>query len=250
MIPWIIFFFGLFWGSFLNVVSLKWGDFKSIVRGRSACSHCQKTLSYFQLLPVVSFLVQRGKCRYCGGNISLRYPIVEITTGLILYLLYQATIGWINFIFVGIAFSILLVVSLYDLKTLIIPDRLVWSFNILTFLGIWLARPYPLNSVDHILSGLALFSFFALLWFVSRGAWMGFGDAKLALGIGFLLGPHSGLLALVLSFCIGTISALLLMFLKKDKYSMKSQIPFGPFLALGAFVSFVWGSKIIEWYLR
>ncbi len=245
----------------MNVVALRWGDFKSIFKGRSSCPSCQKKLSYFELLPILSFLIQAGKCRNCRKSISLRYPIVEILTALVLYLLYEAQVGWISFVFSGIIFSILIIISLYDLKNLVIPDGLVWSFNVLAFLGTWLLfRPYiaisPASQIQFqepilpfILAGLGLFSFFAILWFVSRGKWMGFGDAKLALGIGLLLGSQKGLLALVLSFWIGTLFALLLMLFQKGKYSMKSQIPFGPFLALGAFISFIYGDKIMAWYL-
>lgn len=247
MNTWILFFFGLFWGSFLNVVSLRWGNFKSILKGRSVCPNCQKTLGYFQLLPVLSFLIQSGKCKYCKERISLRYPLVEILTGAVLFFLFKNSLSFFSFASSIILFSLLIVISLYDLKTMVIPDGLVWTFNALAFLGIFLlAKSYP---VGYLLSGLALFSFFAILWLVSKGAWMGFGDAKLALGVGFILGLDKGLLALILAFWVGTIFALGLLVFFRKTYSMKSKVPFGPFLALAAFISFIFGDKIIGWYL-
>ena len=148
-------------------------------------------------------------------------------------------------------FSILIIIAIYDYHHQIIPNLFVWIFNGLAFL--WLFNSFRISDFgfrilnwNNLLAGFILFVFFALLWGVSRGRWMGFGDAKLALGIGWLLGMAKGAAAITLAFWIGAIIGVLLIYLSKNKYGMKSSIAFGPFMVLGTMISFFWGEKIIS----
>ncbi|MBU2263621.1 A24 family peptidase, partial [Patescibacteria group bacterium] len=151
-------------------------------------------------------------------------------------------------------FSLLIVIAVYDLRHQIIPNGFVYAFIILSLFAIFLENcnlefvwnlDFGIcNLLGRILTGLIFFSFFGLVWLISRGEAMGFGDAKLALAIGWLLGPWQGFLALLFSFCIGAIIGISLVFLAKKKYNMKSKIPFGPFLVLGALIAFFINSSI------
>ena len=148
----------------------------------------------------------------------------------------------IEVFFVWILVSLLIIISVYDLRHFIIPNKVVWIFNGVAFVSLFIIH-YSLF-ISYILSGLVFFGFFALLWLVSRGKWMGFGDAKLALGLGWLLGPVQTFSAFLISFWLGAIVGIGLLILKKSKYSIKSQIPFGPFLVVGAIVSFLFNINI------
>ena len=261
-----VFSFGTIIGSFLNVLVLRLGTGEAIGRGRSRCFSCGKTLTWRELIPLVSFITQKGKCRLCGSRISWQYPIVEFITGLVFLLValkllhYQfAEVGlsYVGFYFFGAfaywsaIFSILIAISVYDFRHKIIPNQLVYPFIVLAFLwGISgsgtsgnILSDVPLSD---IMAGVGAFAFFTSLWFFSKGKWMGFGDAKLALGMGFLLGPWLTAVSVMLSFWIGTLIAVPVALLWGG--GLKTQIPFGPFLALGAFISWFAGNYLLETY--
>ena len=243
----LIFIFGAVVGSFLNVVVLRLNTGESIIKSGSRCFSCGKKLRWFELIPALSFIIQRGRCRSCRSKISWQYPIVEMLTGLAFVLTYQHFGFNLAFGFWILIFSLLIAISIYDFRHQIIPNQLVYPFIALSFFSPLFQVSGFRIQVSGLLAGIILFSFFALLWLVSRGRWMGFGDAKLALGIGWLLGMHKGILALALSFWIGAIvSIYLMLFLGK---SSKSRIAFGPFLALATFISFLFGNYIIHWFL-
>ena len=247
----IIFFcFGLIIGSFLNVVIFRLNTEKSF-GGRSACMSCQNKLSWYELIPVASFLFLGGRCKNCKTKISGQYPIVETATGIIfaaIFLKFQDIffLDAINFSFTYAyfvaMFSLLLVIAVYDFKHKIIPDTLSIIFGILGFLGLFFFSDfgfYPhMPSLLEFLSGLLIATPLALFWLVSKGSWMGLGDAKLALGLGWLLGLSRVFSGAVVAFWIGAIVGLFLVLFKKN-YGMKSEIPFAPYLALGAFLAFI-----------
>src|SRR3989339_1759394 len=242
-----VFLFGAVVGSFLNVVILRLNTGQSIVSGRSKCFTCAKKLKWHELLPIVSFVFLRGKCSACKTKISWQYPLVETMTGIIFVLLFQQsqisnlkTQNFLDFGFWILIFSFLIIIAVYDYRHQIVPNLFVWIFNGLAFIGL-----FRIFNWNNLLAGFILFAFFALLWGVSRGRWMGFGDAKLALGIGWLLGMAKGAAAITLAFWIGAIIGVLLIYLSKNKYGMKSSIAFGPFMVLGTMISFFWGEKII-----
>ncbi len=248
----LFFVFGLIVGSFLNVVIFRWNSGKSL-GGRSGCLACQKKLSWYELFPVFSYLFLKGRCKDCKTKISIQYPIVELITGIIFaglflkfQLLFQINIidFAIIFIYYAFIFSLLIVIAVYDLKHKIISDKLVLIFSIVTFLGLFfitLFGFYPhWPSLWDFLSGIIIALPFALLWLVSKGAWMGLGDAKLAVGLGWLLGLMQALSGLVLAFWSGALVGIILLIVSK-KHSMKSEIPFAPFLVLGAILAFFFG---------
>ncbi len=248
----IFFIFGLIIGSFLNVVIFRYNTHRSF-GGRSGCLTCQKKLSWYELVPVFSFLFLKGRCKGCQTRISIQYPIVEFITGVVFMLLFLKfqniffldTFGFtITYAYYALIFSLLLVIAVYDLKHKIIPDTLALVIGILSFLGLFFFvnfNFYPhFPSLLEFSSGLLIALPFALMWFFSKGRWMGLGDAKLAISFGWLLGLSSALSGLVLAFWSGAIVGLLLMAFSRN-HGMKSEIPFAPFLVLGVILTFLFG---------
>lgn len=244
-----IFIFGTIIGSFLNVVILRHNTGDSIVKTRSRCFNCGKNLEWYELIPILSFFIQGGKCRKCKSKISWQYPIMEFLTGLIFLLVFQIThYSLFITIYYFIIFSLLIVISVYDIRHQIIPNKFVYLFDVLALLPLLITN-YSLliTHYDHnFLAGLIFSAFFGFLWLISKGKWMGLGDAKLFLGVGWLLGLVNGLIALVLSFWLGSIFGISLMLIRKKEYNMKSKIPFGPFIVLGTTIAFFFGGQIIS----
>ena len=246
----VFFVFGLIIGSFLNVVIYRFNTHRTF-GGRSNCMSCQKKLCWYELIPLISFLALKGRCLKCKSKISMQYPIVELIGGLVfagLFLKFQ-DLFFINitaFIttmaFYAVMFSLLLVIAVYDLKHKIIPDVLALVFGILAFVGLFLFNSFGFHlhfpTILEFLSGILIALPFAIIWLVSKGNWMGLGDAKLALGLGWLLGLSRVISGVVLSFWVGAIVGIFLIIFSK-KHSIKSEIPFAPFLALGALLAFL-----------
>jgi prepilin signal peptidase PulO-like enzyme (type II secretory pathway) len=240
-------------GSFLNVVILRYGTGFSAARGRSECFSCGKKLAFWELIPLLSFLVLRGKCSSCKTPISWQYPLVEFFTGVLFALLgykfLRGEIPTLLFPMYAALFAVLIAIAVYDLRHKIIPDHLVWVFNILTFITA-LYRTMLMGGVEGVLryqfviAGPLFFLPFFMLWYFSEGRLIGLGDGKLAIGMGFLLGIAYGLSAFAIAFWVGAVVALIMLFLGKVVSSkrisflwlkslhltMKSEIPFAPFL--------------------
>jgi leader peptidase (prepilin peptidase)/N-methyltransferase len=243
-----IFFLGCIIGSFLNVVIYRFNTGKTVVNGRSSCLVCNVTLKWYELIPVFSFLIQSGRCRSCAGRISHQYPIVELITGIVFVLLtwHFSNIPFNSFAFLlpysVVIFSLLIVISTYDIRHKIIPNKLVYAFMILSLLSPFLNYsgfgPFFIKpDFWNLLAGPIIALPFALIWLFSKGRLMGLGDAKLMLGLGWFLGLYLGLSAIVIAFWSGAIIGLII--LAKKKVSMKSEIPFGPFLVFGALIAFI-----------
>ena len=261
-----VFILGTIVGSFLNVVILRYNTGVSFFSGRSFCPSCGKKLSWYELVPIVSFFVLRRKCAGCGSKISWQYPLVELATGLLflstLYALRSTLFFDIYYllstIYYLLIWSILIVISVYDLRHKIIPDLLVFLFAglslaylvVSTGWGNILHAPYYWDFLAGPLFALP----FAALWFFSHGRWMGLGDAKLALGIGWFLGLIKGGSAIILGFWMGAIVGLALVGISKlsiakrfhSNYGLKSEIPFGPFLILGAIIAFFFNINVFD----
>jgi leader peptidase (prepilin peptidase)/N-methyltransferase len=192
----------------------------------------------------------------------MQYPLVELATGLVFVLLFLKfqDIFFLNtpafcftYVYYAVMFSLLLVVAVYDIRHKIIPDMLSLTLGILAFCGLFFfngsslpaqAGFYPhIPSVLEFLSGLIIAAPFALLWLVSSGAWMGLGDAKLAISLGWLLGLSEAISGVVLAFWIGAVVGLILVLFSK-KHGMKSEIPFAPYLVLGAFLAFIFSLSL------
>lgn len=239
------FIFGSIIGSFLNVVVYRHNTGLTL-GGRSFCLYCGKELNWYEMLPIMSFFMLSGRCATCKSRLSLQYPLVELATALFFTIIYIYTKG----IYIGTELlfytlymwfmgSLLIVIAAYDIRHKIIPDGIAYIFILASIL-----RPIFFAGTDEeilwsILAGPALALPFALLFLLSGGRLMGFGDAKLALGMGWLLGLSQGLLALVMSFWAGGLFALILLCFKSKRFTMKSEIPFAPFLVLGTFIALI-----------
>jgi leader peptidase (prepilin peptidase)/N-methyltransferase len=249
----IVFLFGLIVGSFLNCVIYRLGEKKSFLKGRSFCPNCGHILSWKDLIPIFSFLILRGKCRYCGKKISLQYPLVELFTGI----LFLATFyhlrdqlfslqGIFTLFYYWTILSSLIVIFVYDLKNYLIEEKIVY-FSILICLIFNLI--FSISEIKNkILSSLFLGLFFLSIVLISKEKWMGIGDAKLGALIGIFLGWPKIIPALFFSFFVGSIFGIFLIILKKK--SLKSEIPFAPFLVSGAIFSLFFGEKVIDFYLN
>jgi leader peptidase (prepilin peptidase)/N-methyltransferase len=243
-----VFIFGTLIGSFLNVVILRYNTGESMVQPGSRCFSCGKKLQGYELIPILSFIIQGGRCRNCKSRISWQYPMIEILTGLVFLLIFNFQFSILQLIYYWAVFSLLIVIAIYDLRHQIIPNGFVYAFDILAFLSLFENWKLKIENFDlaSLLAGLIFFCFFASLWLFSKGQWMGFGDAKLSLGIGWLLGLLKGILAILLSFWLGAAVGIFLLFFLKDKYNIKSKISFGPFLVLGCLLAFFFGNAIIK----
>lgn len=250
----IIFVLGTIIGSFLNVVVLRYNTGMSFVTGKSKCFSCSKDLHWYELIPLFSFLMLGGKCLKCNSKISWQYPIVEFITGVVFVGVFLK-IGLTPFLPLYLVISSLLIaMAVYDFKHKIIPDGMVFSFIVLSLAILFYYNPikeifnYPYTM--ELLAGPLLFSFFAFFWLISGGKWMGFGDAKLALGVGWLLGFSGGIFSIALAFWIGAIVSLVILGIQKIYHTktgltMKSEVPFAPFIILALFIQF-----FTEWNLE
>lgn len=246
----IFFVFGLIIGSFLNVVVYRYNTEKSF-GGRSACMSCQSQLHWYELIPLFSFFALRGRCLSCKTKIGAQYPLVELVTGLVfsgIFLKFQdiffsSTLQFVvTYAYYGVMFCLLIVIAVYDIKHKIIPDMLSLIFGILAFVGLFLFSGFSFNphipKMFEFLSGILIATPFALTWLISKGTWMGLGDAKLALGLGYFLPLGRVLSGVVVAFWSGAIIGLVLLLFSK-KYKIKSEIPFAPFLVLGVLLAFL-----------
>ncbi len=270
----IVFIFGTIIGSFLNVVIYRYNSGASPFKGRSQCFACGKTLCWLELIPIFSFLLQRGRCSKCMVKLSWQYPIVEVLSGTIFVAVYLLGKPIIESVYLVIVFSTLLVIAVYDLRHQIIPDGLVAFFAVLSLS--WFVWTTGFTDALHFpylwtaIAGPMLFLPFWLLWLVSDGRWLGLGDGKLALGIGWFLGATLGGSAILLAFWIGAAYALTIIASQRlaimvSAYasrksikslrsrvnarmylSMKSEIPFGPFLILGVFIVYFTGVNFFD----
>ncbi len=265
-----VFIFGTIVGSFLNVVALRYNTGLSFARGRSQCFSCGKGLSWRELIPVLSYIVLGGKCKKCKSKISVQYLLVELVTGALFLATFihvgantffaGSSVSVSAFTFVSLAtiiyyffiWSILIVISVYDFRHKIIPDSLVFLFAGITLIASLVGFFYfHSNTLLDILAGPILALPFWFLWAVSRGRWIGLGDAKLALGIGFMLGFVGGVSAVVLAFWIGAgvsigfIVGQRLLSLSSKNLTMKSEISFGPFLILGTVITFFFSFDVM-----
>lgn len=276
MIALYLFVFGCIFGSFLNVLILRYRPGETLfgrqLLGRSHCPKCHKTLTWYELVPVLSFVIQLGKCRGCKEKISVQYPIVEAISGLIFLIIpiifnySYYSILWV------IAFLLLLVITVIDIKHYVIPDSANIVLGVLgvinTFL-LWkgyvgadeLARGSFLKSYalmfqfgdifanplfSHILGAVVISGFFVILILISRGRAMGWGDVKFGFALGLLFGWPDAIMILMLSYIFGSLISIPLLIRQKKK--MKDMIPFGPFLVLGATTVFFFGYPMIKAY--
>ena len=246
LVYFFIFLFGLAVGSFLNCIIYRLEKGESFLRGRSFCPHCGHILSFGDLIPLLSFLILKGKCRYFQQKISWQYPLVEISTGLLFISLLNLTQVRPVYFYLLLMGCFLIIIFVYDLKYYIIPDKIIYPAIVIAF-RYTLRDPASLMKPGLTAAFLAS-AFFLIIVILSRGKWMGIGDIKLAFLIGLILGWPKILPALFLAFLIGAIIGIGL--IVAGKKTLKSEVPFGPFLVTGTFLALFWGEKFIQWYLH
>lgn len=246
----IIFLLGLIIGSFLDVVVSRFHTGKSI-NGRSRCMSCGHTLSWYELFPLLSYLVLRGRCKNCNGKIPTRLLAMELSTALSFVYVYIFSDSLVT-LFLGLVLvSMLIVIASYDIQHMVIPHEFVFALAALSILVVAFKYNFtfePEVLFMHVVSAVCVCGFFALLWVISKGRWIGLGDAKLALPLTFMLLPLEAFSAVVLSFWVGAGISIFVLVLQKIAVSgkhhlpigkvpltMKSEVPFAPFMIL-AFV--------------
>lgn len=258
----LIFLFGAALGSFIAVIADRYNTGLPFFKGRSICFSCNTQLQRKDLFPIFSFLFLRGKCRYCQSRIPKEAFIIEILMGILTILvavksgIFNSNFQFLifnfqiisNFLILNFIFGTILLISVYDLRHFIIPDSFLISLFLFSLFFLFINH----NSYFIILSlipGIVLALPFLLIFLISRGTWFGFGDVKYILVLGFFLGFSQGLSAVILSFWIGAAFSLIALSLKrfashinlpllKNNLTIKSEIPFGPFLSLGIIISF------------
>lgn len=236
--------YGMVFGSFFNVVGMRTAKGQSVIRPRSSCPACRTPLTWKELVPLFSYLFLRGRCRTCGVKISFLYPATELLTGLLFSLSYlQFGFSW-EWLQALVFLSLLMIVTVSDLDSMIIPNRVLLVFSLL-FLVIRLADPL-VPWWDSLAGALLGFSVLYLLAAVTRGG-MGGGDIKLFFVLGLFLGTKKVLLTLFFASFLGTLFGLLLIALKK--FRRKKPVPFAPFIGAGAWIAYLYGDRLLAWYL-
>lgn len=248
---------GLFIGSYLNVVALRWFDPQKSAQklsSRSECANCHRQLGWLELIPLVSFIVLRRRCKGCQALISWRYPLVELLTGVVFYLIAFNFHGFWQLFTLLILSSVMIVIALIDLVTQLIPDRL--TYPMMGIFAVVLISTGNNNLLDfyksqiniyHWLIGLVIgLAIPFLIVALTKGRGMGIGDIKLGGLIGLTLGGAYCLVAMFSAFVIGALVGLGLV--AKNKANLKTQLPFGPFLVLGWLIALFWGPRIVAWY--
>lgn len=291
LLTFLVFIFGIIIGSFLNVVIERADAKESPLKGRSFCPYCHKTLSWWELIPILSFFLLKGRCSFCKHKLSWQYPLVEAGTGLFFALLFwrffhfpfinslllqninfENLLTIFNFCFWLYWASVLIVISVYDLKKYLILNEvlipaIIFSFFWKIILGFLIQKhhfvflPYTVHFLGNKSFIFGNYSYFSALFlgiifacglisflaFMTREKAMGWGDAILACFLGIILGWPEILIALIIAFLSGGSIALILLLLKKK--TMKSYLPFAPFLSFGAVTVMLFGDIIMEKYL-
>jgi prepilin signal peptidase PulO-like enzyme (type II secretory pathway) len=239
------FILGAIIGSFLNVVVYRYKTGMTL-GGRSKCFSCNRTLTWVELFPIASFVIQLGACKKCKSKISWQYPLVEAVTGILFILVVYffpplsitTAIETVFYLFIT---ALLVVITVYDVKHKIIPDPLSYTFSAVALIHVFLAP-----SLWHFLAGPLLALPFFFLWLFSKGKWMGLGDAKIILGIGWVLGLTAGISAIILAFWIGAIISVVWMKMTFKKFKARYEIPFGPYLILGMYLVLFFHIYVID----
>jgi leader peptidase (prepilin peptidase)/N-methyltransferase len=241
--------FGAIVGSFLNVCIFRLPKEESIVWPGSHCPHCKNLIKFYDNIPLISYLLLRGKCRYCKEPISAQYPLVEGITALsslVLFMRFGPSLAYITyFAFV----AALIVITVIDLYHQIIPDVIsLPGIGVGLLTSLIIPQITFFNSlIGVLLGGGSLFLVATLYQWLFKREGMGGGDVKLLAMIGAFLGWKAVILTILLGSLIGSITGIIIMVLKGKDF--KYAIPFGPFLSLGAVISLSYGENLIRWYL-
>lgn len=258
-----IFILGASIGSFLSVVIYRISKkTQGIIAGRSSCPHCKKTLRSLDLIPILSYIKLRGKCRFCKKKISSRYLTLELLTAFAFITIFfrfpffsenpdihygfSLDLELMLKFWLHLVYSTFLIgIFFYDLHYSAIPDLLLFPLIAITLIGSFIiGQPDSMSMIIAI--GIAVL-FFGGQILLSKGKWLGEGDLYLALGLALMFGWKMLLVAIMLSYILGALVSIVLLVTKKAQG--KSKIPFGPFLVLGSFITIFFGEEILAWYL-
>jgi leader peptidase (prepilin peptidase)/N-methyltransferase len=238
--------FGLLLGSFLNVVAYRLPRGESLASPASRCPGCDTPIKPYDNVPVLSWLLLRGRCRSCGTSIAWRYPLVELATALLLALTVFV-VGANEDVWLGLAFVLLLVpVTVIDLDFRIIPNKLMIAGTVAAPAILALTRPDDIP--EHLIAACAAGGFL-LVAAIAYPSGMGMGDVKLAFVMGLFLGRDVGV-AMLVALVAGSLIGVAIMARKGTQEGRKTAIPFGPFLALGGIVGLLAGEPVVDWYLN
>jgi leader peptidase (prepilin peptidase) / N-methyltransferase len=237
--------FGAVLGSFLNVVIWRLPRGENLATPPSACPSCGKAIKPYDNIPVLSWLLLRGKCRNCGARISARYPLVEALTAALLAAVV-VRYGADEDAVLGLVFVLILVpLTFIDIDHRILPNKITYPAAVVAPVLVLLTRPDDI--AEHLIAGAAAFFFlFAAAWFYPKG--MGVGDVKLAGVMGLFLG-RTVAPGMLIAFLAGSLVGLAIMARKGVAEGRKTAVPFGPFLAFGGLVALFAGEEIVDWYL-
>ena len=267
------FIFGTLIGSFLNVVILRHNTGKNL-SGRSRCQSCGRVLAPIELIPIFSFLFQKGACKVCKSKISIQYPIIEFLTGVLFLLIFLTYTSTLETVFNLVVVSLLIIITVYDFRHGIIPNTFVYAFVGMSFMTLFFnisTFSYTDPSLVAFLAGPLLALPIWFLWQVSDGKWIGLGDAKLFLGVGWFLGVSAGITAFILSFWIGAAISILFILVGKlmrlcftsktrstlvvrirklnlgvKELTIKAEIPFAPFIILSFLIVYLFEFNLIS----
>jgi leader peptidase (prepilin peptidase)/N-methyltransferase len=245
----IVFMLGTLFGSFANVCIYRLPQRLSLIFPGSHCPSCQEALRPWHNIPVLSYLMLRGHCAMCKTAISPRYPLIELSNGLLYIFLYHQYHLSVQTVVFALLATALLIVSCIDIAHTIIPDAITLPGIVVGMCtSLWLTPVGVRNAVLGVVFGGGLFLLMAVLSvIVLKREGMGGGDIKLIAMLGAFLGWHAVLVTIFLAAVLGACVGFTLILLQRK--GRREPLPFGPFLALGALLAMVWGDTILTWYL-
>lgn len=246
----LVFVYGLIFGSFYNVVIYRIPADKSIAKGRSMCGNCNHTLAAKDLVPVFSWIFLKARCRYCSSKISMRYPIIEMVTGLLFVLAYMKSGSMWEFGFYASFWSMLLITAMIDYDEMIISDAVLLAFSVVGIVAMIGMKAGLLTRVYGAVFG---FAFYFAIYYVAKLIYkkeaFGFGDVMLMGAIGIFLGLRDTALTSILSFYVALIIIVIMKIFGK-KTGLRQEIPFGPYICIAAFIVSLYGDEIVNLYLN
>ncbi|MGB9911053.1 MAG: prepilin peptidase [Microgenomates group bacterium] len=248
-LPLVLCVLGLCVGSFVNCLVWRLHQGLSPIGGRSICPSCKKQIRWYDNIPLVSFVLLKGRCRDCHSPIPYHYPLVELSGGILTLIVFYSQGIFLKENFLFLIFNLLityllLAIFLSDLLYMTIPDQIVFSGIIISLVFLFLT--YPLSEIfKFLISGFVFAGFFYLLRLFTKGKGMGLGDVKLAGLMGLVLGWPKILVAFYFAFLTGAIVGVILILLRKKRWG--EHIPFGPFLSGATFINLIWGNEILKW---
>lgn len=240
-----IFIFGAIIGSFLNVCIYRIPREESIAYPPSHCTNCNNVIKWYDLIPLLSYMFLRGKCRYCGKKVSMRYPVIEFITGILFLITFEKYGISLNFVKYILLINILIVIGMIDLDTtdVYFSTALTGIISSIIFIGIYFYMGIPVRS--YIYGGILGGGFLSIIILITKGG-MGWGDAEICLLCGLFLGLKLTILMLFLSFIIGSTVGLILIL--SGKKSRKDYIPFGPSIVIATILTIFMGERIVLLY--